>query len=361
MAQALNLAKLPFAFHHIALMPDAHSGYGMPIGGVLATEGVVLPFCVGMDIGCGVRAVRTSLSETSPAGLQRVVDLIRERVPTGFAHHADKQGWVGFDEAPAIKAVLDELEPARYQLGTLGGGNHFMSLLRGGGGNVRLMVHSGSRNFGLKLANHYHALANQLCARWRSALPDPDLAFLPLDTAEGEEYMVAMRYAADFARESRGRIMLAMQRAVEEVFPGTSFEAGIDVMHNYARIERYFGHNVVVHRKGATSARLGELGIIPGSKGTNSYIVAGLGNPESFMSCSHGAGRKMGRKQAKLQLNLQDEIERLNSLGIIHNLRSAEGLDEAVGAYKDIEQVMADQADLVRVVEPLTPLASVMA
>jgi tRNA-splicing ligase RtcB len=223
------------------------------------------------------------------------------------------------------------------------------------------MLHSGSRNFGLKIARVYHEKAKKLCMRWYSNIPDPDLSFLPTETQEAEEYFNAMEFALAFAEENRRVMMKEIMVAVEKCFPLVQFKQHIDVHHNYARWENHYGQNVIVHRKGAISARAGELGIVPGSQGTKSYIVRGLGNPESFMSCSHGAGRRMGRKQAQRELSLEDEKRKLDEQGIIHAIRSVEDLDEAAGAYKDISVVMENQADLVEVLVELSPLAVIKA
>jgi len=357
--QAENLALLPFAFKHIAIMPDAHQGYGMPIGGVLATKGVVIPNAVGVDIGCGMCAVRTNLQNPDKEGLKKVMQHIRDMVPVGFRHHADAQDWDGFDLAPDLPIIRSQLDSARYQLGTLGGGNHFMEVQIDTRGYVWLMLHSGSRNFGLKIANAYHNTASQLCKRWYSALPDPDLAFLPMETDEAKEYMAAMEFALMFAKESRSRMMAKMMLAVSAVYAGARFGDMINVHHNYARCENHFGENVIVHRKGATSARFGEEGIIPGSQGTMSHIVLGMGNEQSFKSCSHGAGRKMGRKEACRSLNLDAEIKLLDDAGVIHGIRTVADLDEASGAYKDINVVMENQKDLVTIIETLRPLGVV--
>lgn len=361
MEQVVNLARLPFAFHHIAIMPDAHQGYGMPIGGVMATTGTIVPNAVGVDIGCGMCAVRSTLGEYDTDRLKQVMGLIRDRIPVGFNHHKDKQEWTGFADAPDIPIIKQELQAAHYQLGTLGGGNHFLEIQRADDGRVWLMLHSGSRNFGLKIAKQYHDTARRFCELWFSQISDPELAFLPIETSDAKEYMAAMNFALRFALESRARMMAAMMQSLSDVFTGTTFEEPINVHHNYARFESHFGKNVIVHRKGATSARTGEAGIIPGSQGTASHIVRGLGNPESFTSCSHGAGRRMGRKQASRELSLEGEIKRLNDAGVIHGIRSVKDLDEAAGAYKDIGVVMANQADLVEIVTTLKPLAVVKA
>jgi len=357
LAQAVDLARLPFAFHHIAVMPDAHQGYGMPIGGVMATIDAVVPNAVGVDIGCGMCAVRTSLTQYDKESLKKAMGLIRERVPLGFNHHKEKQPWSGFDKAPNVEVIQRQLQAAQYQLGTLGGGNHFIEVQLADDGHVWLMLHSGSRNFGLKIANEYHEKAKVMCERWHSDVPNTDLSFLPLGESVADEYLAAMNFALSFAMESRLRMMAEISRSMVDVFPGIEFEPVINVHHNYARMENHFGRNVMVHRKGATSAREGEVGIIPGSQGTRSYIVRGLGNPESFQSCSHGAGRRMGRKQACRELSLIAEIKRLDDAGVIHGIRSEKDLDEAAGAYKDIDVVMANQSDLVEIVTKLRPLA----
>jgi tRNA-splicing ligase RtcB len=365
--QAKNLANLPFAFSHIAIMPDSHQGYGMPIGGVMATRAAIVPNAVGVDIGCGMRAIKTSLhvddmSDTWPA----IVAQVRRLIPVGFNHHKDAQDWDGFAEDVVdlvdSPVVYDELESARYQLGTLGGGNHFIEFQCNKDGRVWVMLHSGSRNVGLKIAKYYHDMSKSLCEKWYSKVSDPDLAFLPIESDQGREYFAAMRFALDFARESRSRMMEVIKGILDDATGGI-FDVGeeYDVHHNYAAREHHYGADVIVHRKGATSAKLGEIGLIPGSQGTKSYVVRGKGNHLSFESCSHGAGRKMGRKQAQRTLNLADEQKRLDDLGVVHNIRSVEDLDEAAGAYKDIDVVMRNQCDLVDIVEELTPLAVVKA
>lgn len=355
--QAKNLANLPFTFKWVAIMADCHKGFGMPIGGVLATSGVVIPNAVGVDIGCGVCAARTSLRSIEQNMLRRVLKVIRSRVPLGHVHHKKPQHWEGFSSAPAAGIIRQELDSARYQLGTLGGGNHFIEIQKGSDGFIWLMLHSGSRNFGLKIANEYHRKAVQMCKKWHSPLPDRDLAFLPLDTGEAAEYLAAMNFALDFARASRLRMVEAVKSSLQEMVGDISFSDTINVHHNYAALEEHYGEELIVHRKGAISAKEGETGIIPGSQGMKSYITRGKGNPESFMSCSHGAGRKMGRRQAIRSLSLEDERKFLDDMGIIHSIRSARDLEEAAGAYKDINTVMDNQRDLVESLVELSPLA----
>ena len=354
--QARNLANLPFVFKWVAIMPDSHQGYGMPIGGVLATSGVIVPNAVGVDIGCGMAACKTSLTEISTEALKSVMGKIRKVIPVGFNHQAEEQRWDGFDDAPDIPIIQRELSSAKKQLGTLGGGNHFIEIQRGDDGHIWLMIHSGSRNFGLKTADECHKTAQRLCEKWYSFMPDKDLAFLPIDTDAGNAYYKAMNYCLKFAQANRA---LMMGRAIDALYSetGATVLDEIDIHHNYAAFEHHYGKDVLVHRKGATKATLGLTGIIPGSMGTFSYITEGLGNPESFFSSSHGAGRRMGRNEAKRTLNL--ESEQVKMAGIVHGLRSASELDEAPGAYKDIDVVMENQNDLVKIRVSLSPLANI--
>lgn len=344
-------------------MPDAHQGYGMPIGGVMATVDVVVPNAVGVDIGCGMIAARTTsvADEFDEKLLKSIMGDIRQRIPVGFNRHRSPQEWSGFDRTPSIPIVQKEINNARLQIGTMGGSNHFIEIQKDTKGRVWVMVHSGSRNFGLQIARHYNQLAVKLNAKWRSPVHKSwELAYLPLDHPEGKRYLKAMTFAVDFALANRQRML---QRIGEILFRTAKIEmeAPLNIAHNYAVAEKHFGHEVMVHRKGATRARKGELGIVPGSQGTASYIVRGRGNPDSFQSCAHGAGRKMGRKQARRQLNIEVEKNRLNRLGVIHSIRSKKHLDEAAGAYKDISTVMDNQADLVEIVEELMPLAVIKA
>ena len=359
MAQARNLANLPFAFSHVAVMPDAHQGYGMPIGGVMATEGVVVPNAVGVDIGCGMCVMKTSLRELPEGEIKGILDLIRKYIPVGFKHHSKPQLGMpirGDGDSPIVDR---EMSKARKSLGTLGGGNHFIELQYDEEGFLWVMIHSGSRNLGLQVAKHYNELAKNLNAAWHSSIdPKWDLAFLPLTSEYGGRYIREMDYCIQYALANRTMMLERVREFIMEIVYGSKeFEQPINIAHNYARLEHHFGRDVMVHRKGATSARNGEIGIIPGSQGTASYIVRGLGNPQSFTSCSHGAGRKMGRKQATRELNLAKEQALME--GIIHGIRTENDLDEAPGAYKDIEKVMANQADLVEIVTELHPLAVV--
>lgn len=357
LAQAKDLANLPFAYKWIAIMPDSHQGYGMPIGGIMATRQVIVPNAVGVDIGCGMVAVKTSLTEIDKEQLIAIMRDIRENIPTGFKHHDTEQEWNGFYEAPDIPIIQQELNSATKQLGTLGGGNHFIEIQQDDAGYIWLMIHSGSRNFGFKTANEYHKKAKVLCQRWVSDIPNLDLSFLPMDDKLGRNYKDAMQYCVEFADANRTQMMDKAKEAVAKVVGDVYFEEKANIPHNFATYENHFGANVIVHRKGATKATKDTMGIIPGSMGTASYIVKGLGNTESFKSCSHGAGRRMGRKDAKRRLNLAEEQANMES--ILGKPRSVEDLDEAPGAYKDIETVMDNQTDLVEVLHKLRPLASI--
>lgn len=359
--QAKNLANLPFAFKHIAIMPDSHVGYGMPIGGVLATKGVIIPNAVGVDIGCGMCAVKTSLVEIDQKQLKQIMSGIRSIVPLGFDHHDERQDENLMPNIPMVEngIVQHQYTAALKQIGTLGGGNHFIEIQKGNDGHIWIMIHSGSRNIGLKVANHYNSKAKAMNQRWHSSVdPKWDLAFLPIEDQLAKDYMNEMNYCVEFALANRKLMMKRIQDVFIESFNNEFQELEfINIAHNYAAWENHFNENVIIHRKGATRAYIGETGIIPGSQGTKSYIVEGLGNAESFMSCSHGAGRSLGRKQAQKQLNLEEEIQKLEAKGIIHAIRNKSDLDEASGAYKNIDEVMENQIDLVKIKVELSPLA----
>lgn len=363
LAQAKNLANFPYSFSHIAIMPDAHEGYGMPIGGVLATEGVVIPNAVGVDIGCGMCAVKTNVENITRKELQNIADKLKKVVPVGFSHHKEQRNRDLMPEiTTSMKIVEEEYENALFQIGTLGGGNHFIEVQKGNDGFIWLMIHSGSRNIGYKVAGHYNQLAINLRDEFKSDIPlSWQLDYLPHESVEGKNYINEMNFCVDFAFANR---LLMMERFINVFLDecsgkNVSFKPVINIAHNYAAFENHFGKTVTVHRKGATSAKTGEKGIIPGSQGAKSYIVEGLGNLESFQSCSHGAGRKMGRKEATRKLDLDDEMEKLNKIGVIHSLRKRSDLEEAAGAYKDIHEVMSNQKDLVKILVELLPLAVV--
>ena len=373
--QAKNLANLPFAFHHIAIIADGHRGYGMPIGGVMATKGVVVPNAVGVDIGCGMVATKTSLTDIDTATLKKIMGEIRKSVPVGFNKHKEAQSMMWMPTiggSPAWNHHFDEDYPivgiqyknALKSVGTLGGGNHFIEIQKGSDNHIWIMIHSGSRNLGLQVAKYYNDLAKKLVKKWHSSVdPKWDLAFLPLDSSEGKSYIREMEYCVEFALGNRklmmDRICKIFNKETHCVFSDYDNKNNgmINIAHNYAAMENYFGQNVMVHRKGATRAYEGELGIIPGSQGTKSYIVRGKGNSDSFKSCSHGAGRLYSRKKCKEELDLEAEKKILDDQGIIHGIRNISDLDEAPSAYKNIDTVMSNQTDLVDILVELTPLA----
>jgi tRNA-splicing ligase RtcB len=362
MKQVKNLANLPFVYSHVCLMPDAHSGYGMPIGGVLAAENVIIPNAVGVDIGCGMNAIKTNLIHDGlfRKKLPGILEAIKGRIPLGFGHHHDRQDESLMPQNHAVDelhVVKQEYFSALKQIGTLGGGNHFIEIQKDSENRIWIMVHSGSRNIGLKVAEYYNNKAKKLNERWFSSIdPKADLAFLPFETSEAREYYLEMKYCVDFAFANRKLMVTRIMEVFSDFFRDTGFGDPINIAHNYAAWEPHFGKKVLVHRKGATSAKAGETGIIPGSQGTNSYIVEGLGNPDSFMSCSHGAGRIMSRNQAIRTLDLEEEKRRLDDLGIIHSIHSKNDLEEASSAYKDISEVMHQQSDLVKILVELKPL-----
>ena len=385
--QAANLARHPALYHHVALMPDTHLGYGMPIGGVIAAENAVIPAAVGVDIGCGMIAVETDLPAERFAEMsfrRAFQERLKERIPVGEGvSHKTTQDWDGFEEYTANNGMRSDLWPSkldRMNLGTLGGGNHFIelqktTLLRDPGSaaeggrhesKVWLMIHSGSRNLGKRIEEHYHKIAARLCERFRVPLADPDLAFLPIEEKDGHFYFTDMLFALRYAKENRRRMMEAMKETLLEFAPEANFLRTIDIHHNYAAAEEHFGKKVFVHRKGATSAKLDEIGVIPGSMGTASYIVRGLGNADSFMSCSHGAGRRMSRVAASTTLTVEEcdkamdgiVCERWHKYKGFGKAKGRLDLSEAPQAYKDIEDVIASERDLVEPLVRLVPLAS---
>jgi tRNA-splicing ligase RtcB len=366
LSQAKNLANLPFLFHHVAIMPDAHVGYGMPIGGVAATEGVVIPNAVGVDIGCGVCAQQTSLPTLAKSQLKQILQAVRQTIPLGFQHHKKPQAsgrMPDFGRGQTdneLPIVAREYDNGVLQLGTLGGGNHFIELQQGDDGLLWIMIHSGSRNIGYQVAKHYNLMAADHNRTHGGKIPGKwQLDYLPLDSEPGQRYLREMEYCVRFAAANRRAMLQRVREILLDIEPAVTFSTAFDIAHNYAALENHFGREVLVHRKGATRAGAGEMGLIPGSQGSQSYIVRGLGNPESFSSCSHGAGRKLGRKQAQRELDMQTEVRRLERQGILHALRHKRDLEEAAGAYKDITKVIEDQRDLVEVVTTLQPLAVV--
>lgn len=364
MRQIENLTTLPFLYHHLAIMPDVHAGMGMPIGGVLACDGAVIPNAVGVDIGCGMCAVKTNWKvEDLPTLIIRkeIMKSIRERIPLGMEHHKEAQDEKylpqghDIDKMEVVKRRYDSIS---YEVGTLGGGNHFIELQKDEEGFLWIMIHSGSRNLGKQVGDYYNRLAASLNEKWHSVVsPDIHLPFIAHGTKEFGMYWEEMKYCIDFAFCNRSLMMERIQEVISNSLKGIEFEPMINIAHNYAAIEQHFGKDVIVHRKGATLASEGVTGIIPGSQGTASYIVEGLGNPDSFCSCSHGAGRTLSRKAAIRTLNMAEEVAHLESKGIVHAIRCQDDMQEASGAYKDIEEVIANEIDLVRIKTRLVPIA----
>ncbi|MCL8007298.1 RtcB family protein [Gelidibacter japonicus] len=355
--QARDLANLPFAFKHIAIMPDTHLGYGMPIGAILATKGAVVPNAVGVDIGCGMCSLRTNLTDIETADLKEIMSIIRETVPVGFNHHESPQdeSWMP-EKKGNLPIVEQEYKSALHQVGTLGGGNHFIEIQKGSDGYIWIMIHSGSRNIGFTVANHYNNIAKEKNKALELRVPK-DLAFIPEDSEYFDLYWNEMNYCVEFALANRKLMMERTKMAFKEIIPEVEFSHFINKPHNFAALEEHFGEEVIVHRKGATRARNGEWGMIPGSQGTQSFLVKGKGNVDSFESCSHGAGRVMSRAAARRNLDLKEERKILTDQGILHAIRHKGDLDEAPSSYKDIDEVMANQEALVEVQIKLQPLA----
>lgn len=374
--QILNLANHPVLFSHVAIMPDCHSGYGMPIGGVIACNNAVIPNAVGVDIGCGMGAVKTNLKSSDiceKSMLRDILERIKSQIPVGEGRgHKKPQCWDrldrflleyrnGFSEYSGW-LTKHCIELAYRNLGSLGGGNHFIELQVDEDDDVWIMLHSGSRNLGYKIAEYFNLLAGDLLAA--QGIQDCfDLAYLQADSVEGEAYIEAMNFALEYAFENRSRMMASVKNVLGDLFKYIEFTEEVNIHHNYASLEEHFGSKCWIHRKGATSAKADEIGIIPGSMGTHSFIVRGLGNSESFMSCSHGAGRVMSRTAASRKLS-QEECD-LAMDGIVFDRwkrvkrGSAKGmldLGEAPGAYKDIDGVISAEDDLVETLVRLRPL-----
>lgn len=360
--QLYNVAKLPFVFKHVAAMPDVHWGIGATVGSVIATEGAVVPAAVGVDIGCGMMAWDTGLKveDVQPRAAE-IRQAIERRIPVGFNHHQTQLTlsalWLGWGEIAQSIGLdnAERLEPkARLQHGTLGGGNHFIELCADERGIVWAMLHSGSRGIGKQVADIYMRAAKEQCARHFVELPDKDLAYLVEGTPDFDAYISAVTWCQKYAWKNREIMMACVSASLADVGfnapDAISPDSTVHCHHNYVTKENHFGRNVWLTRKGAVSARLGQRGIIPGSMGARSYIVDGLGNPDSFTSCSHGAGRKMGRKEAQRQFTLADLEEQTKG---VECRKDKDVIDEIPGAYKDIDVVMSNQADLVKPVHQL--------
>lgn len=305
---------------------------------------------------CGMCSVRTSLRNIETDDLKKIMGIVRETVPVGFNHQSEKQNEKWMPEMDKDLPIVEtQYEKAMYQVGTLGGGNHFIEIQKGSDGFIWIMIHSGSRNIGYTVAKHYNDKAKEINELWHSEVRN-DLAFFPLGTDEFKSYMNEVSYCTEFALNNRRLMMARVKNAFVDAIGEVTFADFINKPHNFAAWENHFGQNVIVHRKGACRAREGEVGMIPGSQGTSSYIVKGKGEKLSFTSCSHGAGRTMSRTKARNTLSVEDETKALEEMGVLHAIRSENDLDEAPSSYKNIKEVMNYQTDLVEIEIELKPL-----
>jgi tRNA-splicing ligase RtcB len=360
--QLVNISNLPIVHHHVAAMPDVHLGIGATVGSVIPTKSAIIPAAVGVDIGCGMIASKLSLraNDLDERKLKAVFNQISRDVPVGFEQHdeavADAKPFQKrlqriLDAHPGVQKRIGKNSDWRRQLGSLGGGNHFIELCLDESQGVWVMLHSGSRGIGNAIGGYFIELAKKDAERNNVALPDRDLAYFPEGARHFDDYVAAVGWAQDYARANRAEMLELVLEAMRRHLP--SFEAmqqAVDCHHNYVQRERHYGEDVWLTRKGAIRAGKGELGIIPGSMGARSYIVRGKGSAASFESCAHGAGRRMSRNAAQKKFSVEDLKEQTR--GVI--CRKDKGvLDEIPGAYKDLDEVMANQADLVEVVHTL--------
>lgn len=374
--QLRNLASMPFIHKHIAAMPDVHWGMGATVGSVIATKGAIIPAAVGVDIGCGMMAQRTTLAASDlPDNLHALRTAIESRIPHGRTNNGgpgDRGAWGdaqtnaeldahmwGLDAIVAKHPKIGQAaQRARNHAGTLGTGNHFVEVCLDEEQRVWIMLHSGSRGIGNRIGSHFIELAKQDMRRWFINLPDADLAYFPQGSELYGDYRQAVHWAQGFARINREMMMDAAVSALHEAVPkpfACDCEA-VNCHHNYVSEERHFGENVLVTRKGAVKAGEGDLGIIPGSMGAKSFIVRGKGNRDSFCSCSHGAGRAMSRGEAKRRFTVEDHIKATEG---VECRKDVDVIDETPAAYKSIEAVMAAQDDLVEVVHTLRQVVCV--
>jgi tRNA-splicing ligase RtcB len=366
--QLMNIATLPFVHGHVAVMPDVHLGRGATVGSVIPTKGAIIPAAVGVDIGCGMAAVMTDVVASQlPDGLGPIRAAIEAVVPVGQASHREPpraagKAWLkrhraGYEAIEARHPKIAEKKSAALQIGTLGGGNHFIELCLDEGDRLWVMLHSGSRNIGNRIGTYFIAKAKEEVEAAGLRLPDRDLAWLGEGTQSFNDYVNAVGWAQDYARSNREVMMGAVLDVLRQTWPELqTLDVAVNCHHNYVEREEHFGERVWLTRKGAVSARKGELGIIPGSMGARSFIVRGLGNPQSFQSCSHGAGRVMSRTAAKERFTLDEHIAATAHV----ECRKDQGvIDETPMAYKDIDAVIAAQSDLVEVVHTLRQVVCV--
>jgi tRNA-splicing ligase RtcB len=375
--QLLNVAQLPFIFKWVAAMPDVHWGVGATVGSVIPTKGAIIPAAVGVDIGCGMMAVQTDLSARDlPDNLKGIRSAIEQAVPHGRTNHGGRGDLGAWREIPSRNNEVWQALKPRYDailekhpkldrgnhsnhLGTLGTGNHFIEVCLDEAENVWFMLHSGSRGVGNRMGSYFIEVARKDMQKFFINLPDKDLAYFSEGTEHFDDYVEAVEWAQDFARFNRDLMMEQVVGAVRnsgQVRPFVAEVKAINCHHNYVARERHYGQNILVTRKGAVRAREDDMGIIPGSMGARSYIVRGKGNMESFMSCSHGAGRAMSRAEAKRRFTVADHQRMTEG---VECRKDAEVIDETPGAYKSIEAVMAAQSDLVEIVHTLRQVVCV--
>lgn len=373
--QAYHLAQLPFLHKWVCLMPDTHTGKGMPIGGVIAAKDVIIPNAAGVDIGCGMDYIPTNIlveeirkvQTGNGTILQAVIGNIMRTIPLATERYREPQKSRVLDRAKQEpekyqedQELLPLIEDGYFQVGSLGGGNHFIELQEDQDGCLCIMIHSGSRHLGKEICDHFHKKARELNRRWYSEVKDEyQLAFLPVQAREGQQYINWMNLALDYAFENRERMLEKTCSIVKETIEKytdmiVEFGEEINCCHNYAALENHYGENVWVHRKGATRVREGELAVIPGAMGSFSYVVEGAGNPLSFCSSSHGAGRNYSRTGAMREFSVEKVMTDLKEQGVVLGKRRKNDVaEECRFAYKDIDQVMAQQMDLVTPVRRL--------
>jgi len=370
--QLINLSNMPFIHKHIAVMPDVHWGMGATVGSVIATKGAIIPAAVGVDIGCGMIAQRTTLTASDlPDNLHSLRSLIESRIPHGRTNDGKPGDRGAWENIPAsysntLKTHLTLLSPitekhqklekpalrAQHHAGTLGTGNHFVEICLDENQQVWIMLHSGSRGIGNAIGQYFIEAAKKEMEKWFITLPDKDLAYIPQDSKLFNDYFYALDWAQNFAKINRELMMSAAIQALHEIIikPFSCDIEAVNCHHNYVNWERHFGENVMITRKGAVDAHDGVMGIIPGSMGAKSFIVRGKGNRESFSSCSHGAGRSMSRGEARKKFTIADHEK---ATAGVECRKDAEVIDETPAAYKDIDAVMAAQSDLVDIVHTL--------
>ena len=369
--QLSNIASLPFVHHHVAAMPDVHLGIGATIGSVIATHKAIIPAAVGVDIGCGMVAARLSLTaeDLDEASLKKIFNQITRDVPVGRGQHADDRILVAAakpfepglksltDRHPALLKAFGKFSKWTNQMGTLGGGNHFIEVCLDESGHVWIMLHSGSRGIGNAIADYFIELARKDMERLMIQLPDRDLAYFPEGSEYFADYVEAVHWAQEYAMANRQAMLnLVLAALARHLPPFTVTTEAVNCHHNYVAKEHHFDAEVWVTRKGAIRAQEGDLGIVPGSMGARSFIVRGKGNPDSFCSSAHGAGRRMSRTAARAQFNEADLSQQ--TAGVV--CRKDKGVvDEIPGAYKDIDDVMANQSDLTEILHTLKQVVCV--